>query len=787
MGFCWIYKHRWLVLILSIVLVSIVASGAKELVQTADYKVYFDQDDRLLAASEKLGEDYSQSDNILFIFSPESGNVFEPEILAAVEKLTEESWQIPLSTRVDSITNYQHSYAEGDDLIIRNLVIQPQKLNVNQLDRIRKIALSEPNLLNRLVSRDGSVTAVNVTINFSDGKVDSETRDAVAYARQLIEKTKIENPGIDMYLTGIVLMNNAFPETSEKDGATLIPIMLLIILAGLFVLLRSGTAVISSLVVILLSIGAAMGVAGWLGYKLNPISGAAPIIILTIAVADCVHILMGFIHNFRNENMDKAKAMQESLEANVKPVLLTTLSTAIGFLSMNFSESPPFRELGNIAAAGIITACFLSLTLLPAMINLLPVKRTRQEGKMAKKETRIQNPLLTHWMKSLSGIVLRMPNTILIGGTIVSLTLAAAAFKNELNEDFVRYFDKSFDVRISTEFALNRLTGISIVEYDLKAEDKITAPDYLYNLEKFSQWLYQQPEVIHVNTFSDTVKRLNKNLNNDDPQQYKIPNNENLIAQYILLYESSLPFGLGITDRVKLDKSASRLTVTLNDVTNNELLAFEGRAQSWLQENLPAYMHSEGLGWSMMFGGVAQKNISSMLYATLFAVLFISAILIISFKSVYIGLLSLLPNLLPAVVALGIWGILVGTIGMAASIITALTFGIVVDDSIHFISRYVRNRRELGMPVDEAIRSSFTTVGKAIFVTSIILTLGFALLATSGFKVNSTIGYLSATTIFVALLMDLLLLPAILIKLDRWLIADSSSEKEISQPARAHS
>lgn len=786
MGFCWIYKYRWLVLILSIALVSIAAFGAKELVQTADYKVYFDKGDRLLAASEKLGEDYSQSDNVLFVFAPKNGKVFEPKTLDAVKKLTEESWQIPLSTRVDSITNYQHSYAEGDDLIIEDLIMQPQQLSVDQLDKIRSVALSEPNLLNRLISQDGSVTAINVTINFSDGKVDTETRDVVAYARQLIEKTKIENPEIDMYLTGIVLMNNAFPETSEKDGATLIPIMLLIILVGLFILLRSSSAVISSLVVILLSIGAAMGIAGWLGYKLNPISGAAPIIILTIAVADCVHILMGFIHNFRNEYMDKAKAMQESLEANVKPVLLTTLSTAIGFLSMNFSESPPFRELGNIAAAGIVTACFLSLTLLPAMINLLPVKRAPKEEKTANKRTAAQNPLLTHWMKSLSETVLRMPNTILIGGTILSLALAAAAFKNELNEDFVRYFDKSFDVRISTEFTLDNLTGISIVEYDLEAENKITAPDYLYNLEKFSQWLYQQPEVIHVNTFSNTVKRLNKNLNGDDPQQYEIPNNENLIAQYILLYESSLPFGLGITDRVKLDKSASRLTVTLNDVTNNELLAFEGRAQSWLQENLPSYMHSEGLGWSMMFGGVAQKNISSMLYATLFAVLFISAILVISFKSIYIGLLSLLPNLLPAVVALGIWGILVGTIGMAASIITALTFGIVVDDSIHFISRYVRNRRDLGMPVDEAIRSSFTTVGKAIFVTSIILTLGFALLATSGFKVNSTIGYLSATTIFVALLMDLFMLPAILINLDRWLITETSSAKEINKPARVN-
>ena len=766
-----LYEKRWWLVLLSILTVVAVASGAAKVVQTADYKVYFDKGDELLMRSEKLGDDYSRSDNVLFVLAPKDGEVFTQPTLAAVKTLTEKAWKLPLSTRVDSITNYQHSYADQDELIIADLVSDPAALDAQQLAAVKATALAEPNLVKRLISEDGTVTAVNVTINFTDGKVDTETREVVAAARALVAETEAAHPEIDLYLTGIVLMNNAFPETSEKDGATLVPAMLLIILVGLFLLLRSAAAVGVTLLVMLLSIAASMGVAGWMGYKINPVSGAAPIIILTVAVADCVHILISFFHNFRNTAMCKGEAMGAAIKSNARPVLLTTLSTGIGFLSMNFSDAPPFRELGNIVAGGIFAACFLSLTLLPALLTLLPLKKGKQEGK--------QNVRLSNALLSLSKKVWAAPRQILIGGLIASVLLSAAAFRNELNEDFVRYFDESFDVRVSTEFTLKNLTGISVVEYDFAAPEgnSVSDPAYLNKLDSFAQWLYQQPEVKHVNTFSDTIKRLNKNLNGDREAAYQIPDSNDLIAQYILLYENSLPFGLGTTDRVLFDKSGSRVTVTLGDVTNNQLLAFEARSQAWLKENFPQGMQSEGLGWSMMFGGVAQKNIASMLEATFLAVLLISVIMAWSFRSVKLGVLSLLPNLAPAFVALGVWGLTVGFIGMAASIITALTFGIVVDDSIHFINRYMHNRRTLGMSLKDALENTFVTVGKAIVVTSVILVIGFGLLTTSGFKVNSVIGYLSAITIFVAVVMDLVLLPALLIKLDRWLFPAKAGEK----------
>jgi len=783
MEFCWVNSKRWYVLLISLLMVVLVASGAKNLVQTADYKVYFDKNDEQLLASNKLGDDYSQSDNVLFVIAPKDGNVFTQKTLTAIKELTEASWKVPLSTRVDSITNYQYSYAQGDELIIEDLVSSPSTLNTQQLANIQRIALTEPVLAKRLISGDAKVTGVNVTINFTDGMVDSETREVVAYARELAVKTLEKHPELDIHLTGIVMLNNAFPETSEKDGAQLVPAMLLIILVGLFLLFRSGSAVFATLLVMLLSIASAMGVAGWLGYKINPVSGAAPIIIITVVVADCVHILMSFFSQYRGTTIERSAAIQKALQLNVKPVVLTTVSTAIGFLSMNFSDAPPFRELGNIAAAGILTACFLALTLFPALLNILPIKQNQK--------IKSQNPVLSKSLLGLSKKVWAAPGKILLVCLVGAIGLSSLAFKNELNEDFVRYFDESFDIRTSTEFTLNNLTGISVVEYDFPAKgaEQIAEPEYFNGLESFAVWLRKQPEVVHVNSFSDTIKRLNKNLNNDDPAYYLIPDSRELIAQYIVLYETSLPFGLGITDRVKLDKSATRLTVTLNDVTNNQLLALENRAQTWINKNLPAYMHSEGLGWSMMFGTVAKKNIISMIDATLIAVFLISVMLILPFKSLRIGAISLIPNILPAMVALGIWGLTVGMIGLAASIILALTFGIVVDDSIHFISRYVRNRRTLGMPLKEAMEDTFLTVGKAIVVTSIILIFGFAVLATSGFKINSIIGYLSAMTILSALVLDLLLLPALLIKLDGWLfkknISETPEDNELSNLARS--
>ena len=753
----WIVHHPRRVIAITLVLVLTAAAGLAKLEQTADYRIYFNKDDPQLVAAETLQETYSRSDNVLFVLAPKNGQVFTRANLAVVQQLTGGAWQLPYAQRVDSVTNFQHSYAEEDTLVVADLVPDAAALSDAELRRARDVTVNEPALRQRLISADGKVTGVNVTVNLPNANPDQETREVALAARALAEKIGAAHPDVEIHITGIVMMNNAFPEASERDMGVLIPLMFALVIAGLWLFLRSGPATVATVSVLLMSILTAMGVAGWLGIKLSPASASAPIIILTVAVADCVHILVSFMHLMREEGKEKLAALAEAFRINMQPVFLTSLTTAVGFLSMNFSDSPPFRDLGNVVTVGVLAAWVLSLTFLPALMALLrikPVKAGRFDGGA--------------FTARLGDYVVRRRGGLLWGALGVSLLVLAFVPRNELNDDFVKYFDQSIAVRQATDFTTEHLTGVSLIEYSLPAgaAGAVAEPAYQRALQDFAEWYRAQPEVKHVNVVSDVMKRLNKNMHGDDPAFYRLPESRELAAQYLLLYELSLPFGLDLNNQINLDKSATRMTVLLKVLSNNEMLALEQRARDWQHAHLPAAMQAPGVGWSIMFGHIAERNITSMLKGTALGALLISLTLVIALRSFKWGLFSMLPNMLPAVMAFGLWGMLVGRIGLAASVITAMTLGIVVDDTIHFLSKYLRARRERGLSPEDAVRYAFNTVGYAMVVTSVVLCAGFAVLAFSTFQVNSVIGVLSAATVMLALALDFLLLPALLMKLD---------------------
>ena len=305
------------------------------------------------------------------------------------------------------------------------------------------------------------------------------------------------------------------------------------------------------------------------------------------------------------------------------------------------------------------------------------------------------------------------------------------------------------------------------LEYSLSAgrEGGITDPDYLRKVDAFAEWYRQQPEVTHVQAFSDIMKRLNKNMHGDDPAFYRLPEDPDLAAQYLLLYELSLPFGSDLNDRIDVAKSATRLVVTTKNAWSRDIRELDERAQVWLRANAPAFAQ-EASGLSVVFAHLSLRNINSMLRGTITAMALISFILIWIFKSVRVGLLSLLPNFIPAIMSFGLWGYLVGHVGIASSVVIAVVFGIVVDDTVHFLSKYLKARRE-GLPAPEAVRSAFHTVGHALWTTTAVLSVGFLVFATSGFEVSWALGLLVTITIVFALVADFLLLPTLLIAIDR--------------------
>ncbi|MBT3365640.1 MAG: MMPL family transporter [Nitrospina sp.] len=747
-----VIRYRWWIIFATLTLVFLTASGARFLEFSTDYRVYFSKDNPQLVAFETLQNTYTKNDNVLFVVEPKDGKVFTQKTLAIIEEITQASWQIPYSLRVDSITNFQYTWADGDDLVVQDLVENAEAFTDKQLKKVQAVALAEPLLLNRLITKKSDITGINTTIN-RPNKTNTETPEVVAFVREMKDKFQKKYPDINIYLTGVVFMDNAFTEAGEGDMKSLVPFMYGIVLIIMALTLRTFWGTFVTILIMGFSILTGMGLAGWSGILLTSISANAPTIILTLAVADSIHILVTLFYEMRH-GKSKYEAIRESLRVNHQPVFITSVTTAIGFLSLNFSDSPPFRDLGNIVAMGVMAAYFYSVFFLPAMIAVLPLR--------VKASSSSDNGFID----IIGDWVIQRRNILFWGMLTVIVLLSAQIPRIVVDERFNEYFDTRYQFRVDNDYVIKNLSGFESIEYSLNAGESggISNPEYLTKVDEFAQWYRKQPHVMYVSTLTDTLKRLNKNMHGDDESFYRLPDKRNLSAQYLLLYELSLPFGLDLNNQINIDKSSTRFTAILESVSTQEALDLENSAQDWLRKNAPSEMTAHGASPLIMFSHIAKRNINSMMTGTLVALLLISAILIVVLRSFKLGLISTVPNLVPVFITFGIWAIFVGHIGLAVSVVAPVALGIIVDDTVHFLSKYRRARVEMGKNAEEAVRYSFHTVGTALFLTSIILVCGFFVLTFSGFRINVHLGSMTTIAILCALVADFLFLPTLLMK-----------------------
>lgn len=762
----WVIRSRWWIILATLLFVVAAASGARFLEFSSDYRVFFSKENPQLQAFDALQNTYTKNDNVMIALAPNDGQVFTRENLAAVEELTKQSWQIPYSIRVESVTNFQHSWADGDGLVVEDLVKNAMSLPDHYLEQKKQIALSEPLLINRLISPSAHVTGINVTINLP-GKTITEVPEVAAFVRNLAADFRADHPEFKVYLTGVAMINNQFVESGQEDMKTLVPIMFMLIAVGMWMALRSLAGTVTTLILIALATATALGVGGWWGILLTPVSANAPIYILTMAVADSIHILITLFHEMRH-GKTKNEAIVESLRVNLKPVFITSLTTAIGFLSLNFSDSPPYWDLGNMVAVGVMAAFVYSVLFLPALMSILPLARKTSE------------PRKNGTMDRFADFVILQRNRLFWSMLALIVVLAVFIPRIQINDMFEEYFDHRYTFRTDTDFVTQNLTGFESIEYSLGAGEAegISKPEYLAKLEEFKAWYRQQPNVMYVGTLTDVMKRLNKNMHGDDSSYFELPKDRELAAQYLLLFEMSLPYGLDLNNQINVSKSATRFTVVFKEMNTKTALALEIKAQTWLKENGLPGMQTHGASPLIMFANIALRNIESMIFGTGLALILISGILMVVLRSFKFGLISLIPNLVPAFMAFGLWALVFEEIGMAVSVVIALSLGVIVDDTVHFLSKYLLARREQGKSPAEAVRYSFHTVGKALWVTSIVLVAGFMVLATSGFTINSHMGYLTAITIGFALLADFLFLPPLLMKIEE------QFEKDIEVPEK---
>ncbi|WP_454765230.1 efflux RND transporter permease subunit [Cupriavidus campinensis] len=750
----WLVRWRWAVILASVILCLAASAGLARIAFSSDYRDFFRPDDPQLLANEALRDAYADDNQALVAFVPKDGTVFTPRVLDAMARFTEQAWRLPHVRRVDSLTNHQHAEASGDDLRVRPLYRPDAGRTPEAMAAIRTIALSEPLLVKRLVSPDGTVAGVSISFTLP-APTELSLPEAVKGLRALMAETRALTPEVRIMATGGVLLDNAFDEEAKADLATLTPLMYALILVVMFVALRSVFGVAAAMLATTLSIFAALGMAGWLGVKLTAISVSTPTILTTIAVANCLHMIVYTIRRM-GAGASRHDAVREAVAANAPIMLVACGTDALGFFSMCLSDVPPIASFGVMLGIGAIVVLALSVSFLPACLAVLPI--TGQPAMLRQ----------GHAIGRMAGALVAWRRPVFIAVALLNLVAAWFVTRNQLEDNFVDYFSPAVEFRRDTDFIQSHLSGVHTVYYSIPAgaTETVASAGYLRDLDRFANWLREQPEVFHVGSLADVVKRVHRTLHDDEPAAYRIPDDDLTAAQSLLVYELSLPPGLDLNDQIRIDRSATKLTVVLHDTTSAALVAFDQRVQDWMHANLPPGMRAAGTGPSVMFSRIGEMNVAGTLKGYVLQIVLISVVIGLVLRSVRLGFASLLPNVLPSLMAFGLWGAFVGHVGLSVAVVGVLTYGIIVDDTIHSVFKYHRARTVLGLSPRAAVENAYSISGMAVLFTTSVLVAGFGVLIFSHFDLNADMGIMSVVTIALAAIVDLVLLPPLLFAID---------------------
>ena len=749
-----VVNNRIKMALATLLMAFVVFAGIPNLKLDTDGRVFMASDNPDKILLDNFEQEFAKDDNLAIIIVPKDGEVFTPRTLGAIGAMTEDLWNLPYVRLVNSITRFQNTYADGDIMVVEDLVPEPSMVTVEEAAAARAAALDRIEIRNSLINEQGTATAISVIFRLPGIDLVSEIPNINAEFAPLLEEYRTAYPDITFKASGSVAVSQAFATASQKDGETLTPAMLVAMLVIVGLLLRSATGSLLILILAALSALVSLGALGWTRIPINSATAVAPLMVITLAVASSVHVLSS-IRQTMQETSDRTIWARRALSDHGLGITVAVFTTAIGFLSLNFSISPPFRQLGNMVAGGMIGVWIFTMFLLPGLICWVPIRQNKGAASVDR------------FMVALGEFVIRHQKRLLLGIPVIIIGFAAGISQIKLEDDFLRYFDESFETRQATDLYETELGGLNVLEYsvDTGEENGINSVAYLTKLEDLSVFLRAQPEVSHIRSLSDTIKRLNMNMNGDDPAFYRIPETDEEASQFLFLYELSLGYGMDLTDQINVDRSSTRVSAFVGYATTRQLIALDHKIQDWFDEYAPE-LKAPVTGQTHVYTMISARDVPSMLQGTTLALVFISFVIFLVLRNLKLGIVSLVPNLLPALMGFGLWGYLVGNVTLAVSIVVAMTLGIVVDDTVHFMLKYA-NARKRGESAEDSVRHAFKSVGMALTITSLGLVIGFAILGQSGFAVNRDMARLTAITLSFALFVDFLFLPPLLIFLDR--------------------
>ncbi len=757
-----LHKFRWVIVIIVPLIVLLLASSLKHLEIDGSYRIWFEKDSQTLIDYDNFRNEFSNDDGIVIVFKDEN-SIFNKKALGSIQRITEALWEMPHIDRVDSITNYQHVHSEADkldDVLVDDFIVEDlAEATPSYLEERKKIATHDSIIVDRFISKDATTTMIFARLEPNANEDGDISAEMMGYLKKIIDPEE-EKTGYKFWLNGGPPMTQAFVEIAGHDAMVFTPLVFLASLILLFMLFRRISGALVPLAVVLFTFLSVLAVQTLLGYKLNNFTANIPVFIIAIGIADAVHIYSLWLMN-KKEGLENKEAVAHSLKKNFLPILLTSATTTVGFSTLAISDIVPVATLGIATASGAVLAFIISILWMPAVLLLLkkPIKGVSTEKKVFKSY-------------GYGDFIVNNDKKIVIVGTLIVALLGLGLLFVKVDSNTIKYFDKEVEIRKSAEFTMDNLTGSMsyILIADSGKTDGIKDPAFLRTVERFYEDYKRMfpKDVRHVSSLLDTIKRYNKIMNHKEV----IPESRELVAQYLLLYSMGLPQGMKITDQMDFDQRKLRITVLTNIVDNTKDMKMINFAKAWWA-NTPYAMTLTGQ--TAMYAYMAKDVTATLIYSLSLTILIVSIMMLLIFKRLKILWILLLPNLLPVILVIGVMGWLGLTIDMGVAIAGAIIIGVAVDDTIHFLIKYF-DARKRGLGMAETFDEVLHYAGRAILFTTIVLSLSFSIFAFSTFTPNQNFGVVTAIALILALIIDLLYLPALLHMADK----NTDYKKEIS-------
>ncbi len=775
-----IHDNPLKVLLVLVLLLAIPISHVPNIKMDTSTEGFMHPDDPVLITYNNFREQFGRDERV--VLAIQSDKIFSIDFLTKLRNLHKElESKVPYVDDITSLYNVRNTRGEGDKLITNDLLEAFPKTQA-EVQRIKEQALASHFYKDLLLNQKGNMTTliietdayshegeqeVSVEDEFSDGFDDANTQNSVdkraflsdAENHELLEAVKkiltsYKADDFKVYIAGSPTVNNELKAQMKSDMQKFMRITFLIILLFLFVIFRRFSAVFYPLLVIILSLVATIGAMAWSGVAFKLPTQIVPSLLLAVSVGATVHILSVFFDKF-NSTGDKKEAIAYTLGHSGLAIAMTSVTTAIGVGSFSGSEVAPISDLGVFASLGVMISLVLTLTLLPALLSItkLKPKAKKEAGK------------LDSFMKKLALIPVKHTNKVLLGSLVVVMLSLLAASQVKLSHNPLKWFQPDTPTRIATEVIDDKMNGTVTIEVvvDTGKVNGWQDPARLEKLNAFSDKMEQyEDEFTHVGkvvSLATIMKETNRALHENKEAFYTIPKEQNLVSQELLLFENSGSDDL--EDVVDSQLSKARITIKLPWTDSIKAL----KVLSYVQEEaIKTFANSkvETTGMIPLLINTFSQAVNSSAFSYLMAGVAITFMMMLILGSVRMGLISMIPNLAPIIMGLLVMYVGKMPLDMFTLLIGSIAIGLAVDDTIHFMHNFRRYYLELG-DVQQAMEQTFYTTGKAMVITTLVLSLGFfAYIAANMISVQN-FGIITGSVIVFALLSDLFLAPALMV------------------------